>query len=104
MFPGLEGGGGRGRAGGVPAQLDVSLHGFDVVYHHAELVDEADQGHVDMLADGLAGDGEVAVEGAVVALAEVVEGEHAGCALRGAHRPLYHHRADAEGLQTSAPA
>ena len=97
--PGLEGGRGRGGAGGVAAQLDVRLRGLDVVDHGAELVDEAHQGHVHALADGLARRREVAVEGVVVAAVEVVEGERrGGGALRRAGRLLHHHRVQAEGL------
>lgn len=83
--PGLEGGCRGGRAGGVAAQLDVCLRGLDIIDHGAELVDEAHQGHVDALADGLAGCSEVTVECIVVAAVEVVEGER-GCggALRSA--------------------
>lgn len=97
--PCLESGRRRGRAGGVAAQLDVRLRGFDVIDHGAELVDEAHEGHVDTLADGLAGCGEVTVEGVVVAAVEVVEGER-GCggALRRAGRLLHHHCVHAESL------
>ena len=80
----LEGGRGRGRAGGVAAELDVGLRGLDVVDHGAELVDEAHQSHVHALADGLARHGEVAVERVVMAAVEIVEGEGRGC--RGARR------------------
>lgn len=97
--PRLEGGRGGGGAGGVAAQLDVGLRGLDVVDHGAELVDEAHQRHVHTLADGLAGGGEVAVEGVVVAPVEVVEGERYGTgALRRAGGLLHHHCVDAEGL------
>lgn len=97
--PGLEGGRRGGRAGGVAAQLDVGLRGLDVVDHGAELVDEAHQGHVDALADGLTGRGEIAVECVVVAAVEVVEGERSrGGALRSAGRLLHHHRVQAERL------
>lgn len=97
--PGLESRRGGGGAGRVAAQLDVGLRGLDVVDHGAELVDEAHQGHVHALADGLAGGGEVAVEGVVVAAVEVVEGQrHGAGALRRAGRLLHHHGIDAEGL------
>lgn len=99
VLAGFEGGGRRGRAGRVPAELDVRLRGLDVINHGAELVDEAHQGHVHVLADGLAGDGEVAVEGVVVALVQVVEGKGVGGVVRGAHGFLHHHSADAESLQ-----
>lgn len=48
-------------------------------------MNEAHEGHVDALADGLAGCGEITVECVVVAAVEVVEGER-GCggALRSA--------------------
>jgi len=97
--PDLEGGRRGGGAGGVAAQLDVRLRGFDVVDHGAELVDEAHQGHVHALADGLAGGGEVAVERVVVAAVEVVEGQRGGGgALRSAGRLLHHHGVQAERL------
>jgi len=98
--PRLEGGRWGGGAGRVAAQLDVRLRGLDVVNHGAELVDEAYQGHVHPLADGLAGGGEVAVEGVVVAAVEVVERERRGGsgALGGTGRLLHHHSVQAEGL------
>lgn len=99
VLAGFEGGRGGGRASRVPAQLDVRLRGLDVVDHGAELVDEPHQGHVHVLADGLAGDGEVAVEGVVVALVQVVEGKGVGGVVRGAHGFLHHHGANAERLQ-----
>lgn len=98
MLAGFEGGRGGGRAGCVPAQFDVRLRGLDVVDHGAELVDEPHQGHVHVLADGLAGDGEVAVEGVVIALAQVVEGKGVRGVVRGAHGFLHHHRTNAESL------
>lgn len=73
--PSLEGGRWGGRASSVAAQFDVGLCGLDVINHRAELVDEANQGHVNTLADGLAGCGEVTVECVVVTPIEVVEGE-----------------------------
>lgn len=97
--PGLEGGCRGGGAGRVAAQFDVSLRGLDVVDHGAELVDEAHQGHVHTLADGLAGGGEVTVEGVVVTTVEVVEGQgNCGGTLWGAGRLLHHHRVHAERL------
>lgn len=97
--PGLERGRGGGGASGVTAQFDVRLRGLDVVDHGAELVDEAHQSHVDALADGLAGYGEIAVKGVVVAPVEVVEGER-GCggALWRTGGLLHHHCVQAEGL------
>lgn len=97
--PGLESGRRGGGAGGVAAQFDVGLRGLDVVDHGAELVDEANQGHVDALADGLAGGGEVAVERVVVTAVEVMEGERScGGTLRSAGRLLHHHRVHTERL------
>lgn len=67
---------GRRRGGGassVTAQLDVGLCGLDVVDHGAELVNEAHQSHVHTLADGLAGDCEIAVKSVVVAPIEVMK-------------------------------
>lgn len=99
VWPRLERGRRRGRAGGVAAQLDVSLRGLDVVDHGAELVDEAHERHVHALADGLARRGEVAVERVVVSAVEIVEGEGSGGgALRCAGRLLHHHCVQAEGL------
>lgn len=97
--PGLEGGCWGGGAGRVAAQFDVGLRGLDVVDHGAELVDETHQGHVHTLADGLAGGGEVAVEGVVVTTVEVVEreGDCSGT-LRSAGRLLHHHRVHTERL------
>lgn len=99
VLAGFERGGWGGRAGRVPAQFDVCLSGLDVINHGAELVDEPHQGHVHVLADGLAGNGEVAVEGVVVALVQVVEGKGVGGIVGGAHGFLHHHSADAESLQ-----
>lgn len=97
--PGLKRGRGGGRAGSVTAQLDVRLRGLDVIDHGAELVDETHQSHVDALADGLAGYGEIAVKGVVVAPVEVVEGERScSGALRRTGRLLHHHRVQAERL------
>lgn len=95
----LEGGRRGGGASSVTAQLDVRLRGLDVIDHGAELVDEAHQSHVHPLADGLAGYGEVAVEGVVVAPVEVMEGESScGGALWGTAGLLHHHCVQAEGL------
>lgn len=97
--PCFEGGGRRGRAGGVSAQLDIGLCGLYVIDHGAELVDEAHQGHVNSLADGLAGSGEVTVECVVVAAVEVMEGERGrGGSLWGAGRLLHHNCIQAERL------
>lgn len=99
VLAGFEGGGRGGGASRVPAQFDVCLRGLDVIDHGAELVDEPHQGHVHVLADGLAGNGEVAVEGVVITLVQVMEGEGVGGVVRGAHGFLHHHSANAESLQ-----
>lgn len=97
--PRPEGGCRGGGAGSVAAQLDVGLCGLDVIDHGAELVNEAHQGHVHSLADGLAGCGEIAVEGVVVAAVEVMEREWSGSgALWSARGLLHHHRVHTEGF------
>lgn len=97
--PGLKCGRGGGGASSVTAQFDVRLRGLDVIDHGAELVDETHQSHVDTLADGLAGYGEVAVKGVVVAPVEVMEGERScSGALWCTGRLLHHHCVQAERL------
>lgn len=98
MLAGFEGGGRGGRASRVPAQFDVCLRGLDVINHGAELVDEPNQGHVHMLADRLAGNGEIAMEGVVITLVQVMEGKGIGGVVRGAHGFLHNHSANAESL------
>lgn len=98
VLAGFEGGGRGGRASRVPAQFDVCLRGLDIVNHGAELMDEPHQGHVHVLADGLAGNGEIAVEGVVIALVQVMEGKGVGGVVRGAHGFLHHHSANTESL------
>lgn len=81
--PCLGGRGGRG-AGRVAVEFDVGLCGFDVIYHGAELMNEADQGHIHVLTDGLTGEGEMAVNAGLRSTAQLVERQRAGGG-RGGH-------------------